>query len=40
SPSKIYQEEIKKLKNAGFEILDWKTLDPLEKAHAFVVARM
>ena len=37
SPGKIYKEEIKKLKD--FEIVDWKTLDPLEKAHAFVVAR-
>jgi fibrillarin-like pre-rRNA processing protein len=39
SPKKIYQEEIKKLKKAGFEIIDWKTLDPLERAHAFIVAR-
>jgi len=39
SPKKIYQEEIKKLKKAGFEIIDWKTLDPLEKAHAFIVVK-
>ncbi|MFH0929114.1 MAG: fibrillarin-like rRNA/tRNA 2'-O-methyltransferase [Candidatus Aenigmatarchaeota archaeon] len=39
SPGKIYKEEIEKLKKAGFEIVDWKTLDPLEKAHAFIVAR-
>lgn len=39
SPNKIYQEEIKKLKNAGYEIIDWKTLDPLEKAHAFIIAK-
>ena len=37
TPGKIYKEEIKKLKD--FEIIDWKTLDPLEKAHAFIVAR-
>jgi fibrillarin-like pre-rRNA processing protein len=36
-PKKIYDEEIKKLKNSGFKIIDWKTLDPYEKAHAFVV---
>lgn len=39
SPKRIYQEEIRKLKNAGFEIIDWKTLDPLEKAHAFIIAK-
>jgi fibrillarin-like pre-rRNA processing protein len=39
SPKKIYKEEIQKLKKAGFEIIDWKTLDPLEKAHAFIVAK-
>jgi fibrillarin-like pre-rRNA processing protein len=37
SPGRIYKEEIKKLKD--FEVIDWKTLDPLEKAHAFIVAR-
>jgi fibrillarin-like pre-rRNA processing protein len=39
SPKVIYKEEIQKLRKAGFEIIDWKTLDPLEKAHAFIVAR-
>jgi fibrillarin-like pre-rRNA processing protein len=39
SPKKIYKEEIQKLTKAGFEIVDWKTLDPLEKAHAFIVAK-
>ena len=38
SPGKIYKEEMEKLKK-NFSILDWKTLDPLEKAHAFIVAR-
>jgi fibrillarin-like pre-rRNA processing protein len=38
SPGRIYKEEIGKLKK-GFEIIDWKTLDPMEKAHAFIVAR-
>jgi len=40
SPKKIYKEEIEKLRKSGFEIIDWKTLDPLEKAHAFIVAKM
>jgi fibrillarin-like pre-rRNA processing protein len=39
SPKEVYQSEIKKLKDAGFKIVDWKTLDPLERAHAFVVAK-
>lgn len=38
SPGKIYKEEMNKLKK-GFKIIDWKTLDPMEKAHAFIVAR-
>lgn len=37
SPGRIYKEEIAKLK--GFDLIDWKTLDPLEKAHAFILAR-
>lgn len=40
SPKRIYKEEIQKLTKAGFEIVDWKTLDPLEKAHAFIVAKL
>ena len=39
SPGRIYKEEMEKIKRAGFEIVDWKTLDPMEKAHAFIVAR-
>ena len=39
TPKKVYQEEIAKLKKAGFKIVDWKTLDPLEKAHAFILAK-
>lgn len=37
-PKKICQEEVEKLK-ADFEIIDWKTLDPLEQDHGFVVAK-
>lgn len=40
SPKKVYESEIKKLKDAGFKIIDWKTLDPLEIAHAFIVAKI
>lgn len=39
APEKIYREELKKLKENGFEIIDWKKLDPLEKDHAFIVAK-
>jgi len=40
SPKEVYKSEIKKLKEAGFEITDWKTLDTFERAHAFVVAKI
>ena len=40
SPKKIYEEEIKRLEKSGFEIIDWKTLDPFEKAHAFIITRI
>ncbi len=40
SPKKIVEQEIQKVKDAGFFILDWKMLDPLERDHGFVVARM
>jgi len=40
TPTKVYHEEIEKLRKAGFEIVDWKTLDPLERAHAFILAKM
>lgn len=37
-PGQIFKEEIKKLKDGGFEIADWKILDPYEKDHAMVLA--
>jgi len=40
TPNEVYQSEIKKLKDAGFKIVDWKNLDPFEHAHAFVVAKI
>lgn len=39
-PKKICEQEIEKLNQSGFEIVDWKMLDPLERDHGFVVARM
>jgi fibrillarin-like pre-rRNA processing protein len=39
TPKEVYQSEIKKLREAGFEIVDWKALEPFEQAHAFVVAK-
>ncbi|MEM5781627.1 MAG: fibrillarin-like rRNA/tRNA 2'-O-methyltransferase [Candidatus Aenigmatarchaeota archaeon] len=37
SPKEIYKESLKKLEQSGFEIIDWKTLDPYEKAHAIIL---
>jgi fibrillarin-like pre-rRNA processing protein len=39
SPNVIYKEVIKKLEK-DFEIIDWKTLDPYERAHAMVLVKM
>ena len=39
-PKEIYKNEIKKLRKDGFKVVDWKTLDPLEKAHAFIIAKL
>ncbi|MCD6367608.1 MAG: fibrillarin-like rRNA/tRNA 2'-O-methyltransferase [Candidatus Aenigmarchaeota archaeon] len=39
SPSEIYKEEIKKLKDAGIDIIDWVKLDPYEKDHAFILGK-
>ena len=38
SPKEVYKEALKKLQ-IDFEIIDWKTLDPYERAHAFIVVR-
>jgi fibrillarin-like pre-rRNA processing protein len=40
SAKKTVEQEIKKIKDAGFEIVDWKMLEPFEEKHGFVVARM
>lgn len=39
-PRKIVEEEIEKLRHNDFEIVDWKMLDPFERDHGFIVARM
>jgi fibrillarin-like pre-rRNA processing protein len=38
SPTTIYKEALKRLED-DFEIIDWKTLDPYERAHAFIVVK-
>jgi fibrillarin-like pre-rRNA processing protein len=39
STKEITEQEIKKIIAAGFEVLDWKILDPFEEKHSFIVAR-
>ena len=39
SPNTVYREAIKKLEDCGFEIIDWKTLDPYERAHCFIIVK-
>ena len=36
----VTSEEIEKLRKAGFEIIDWKMLEPFEDKHGFVLARL
>jgi fibrillarin-like pre-rRNA processing protein len=38
SPKEVYKEALKKLEK-DFEIVDWKILDPYERAHAFMVVK-
>ncbi len=38
SSKKVCREEMEKLKNSNFEIIDWKMLEPFEKNHCFIVA--
>lgn len=39
-PKKIYDESMKKLKISGFEILEIINLEPYEKHHAMIIAKM
>jgi fibrillarin-like pre-rRNA processing protein len=38
SPKEVYKEALKKLEK-DFEIIDWKTLDPYERAHCFIIVK-
>ena len=40
SPKKIVDNEVEKIKKAGFEVLQVLMLDPWEKDHGFILARM
>jgi fibrillarin-like pre-rRNA processing protein len=40
APQRIYEAEIEKLREGGFEIVESLELDPFEKDHALVVARL
>jgi fibrillarin-like pre-rRNA processing protein len=40
APQRVYETEIEKLKEGGFEIVESLELDPFEKDHALVVARI
>ena len=39
APQRVYEAEIEKLREGGFEIVESLELDPFEKDHALVVAR-
>jgi len=39
TPSQIYNEELKRIKESGIEIIDWVKLDPFEKDHAFILGK-
>ncbi len=38
-PDVIYDEELKKIRDSGFQVIDWMRLDPFERGHAFILAR-
>jgi fibrillarin-like pre-rRNA processing protein len=39
SPREVYREALKKLEK-DFEIIDWKILDPYERAHCFIFVKL
>ncbi len=39
SSKRVTDEEIEKLKETGFEIIDWKMLEPFEEKHSFVLSK-
>ncbi|MFQ6010270.1 MAG: fibrillarin-like rRNA/tRNA 2'-O-methyltransferase [Candidatus Aenigmatarchaeota archaeon] len=40
NPKEIVKDEVESLRADAFKIVDWKMLDPFERDHGFVVARM
>ncbi|MBU3905285.1 MAG: fibrillarin-like rRNA/tRNA 2'-O-methyltransferase [Nanoarchaeota archaeon] len=40
SSKEVVKEEIEKVVQAGFKIIDWKMLEPFEDKHGFVLAKM
>ena len=40
TPRRVYEAEIEKLREGGFDIVESLELDPFEKDHALVVARL
>jgi fibrillarin-like pre-rRNA processing protein len=40
NPRKIVEQEVKKFQDAGFDVVQWMMLDPLERDHGFILARM
>ncbi len=38
-PRKICEEEVEKLSQEGWKILEWRMLNPFEKDHGFIVAK-
>jgi fibrillarin-like pre-rRNA processing protein len=38
-PKKVTLEEIEKLKRSGYQIVDYRMLDPFEEEHGFVIAK-
>ena len=40
APRRVYEAEIEKLRKGGFDVVESLELDPFEKDHALVVARL
>jgi fibrillarin-like pre-rRNA processing protein len=40
NPRTIVEQEVKKFQDAGFDVVQWMMLDPLERDHGFILARM
>ena len=40
NPRMIVEQEVKKFQDANFDVIQWMMLDPLERDHGFILARM